>query len=1209
MKELKQDIRRILSERILVLDGAMGTMIQRHRLTEEQYRGTLFAAHPQSLKGNNDLLSLTQPEIIRSIHLDYLRAGADIISTNTFNANRISMADYAMESHSRDINVAAAKLAREAVEAYHAETGREAWVAGSVGPTNRTASMSPDVSDPGARTVTFAGLAEAYGEQVRGLIDGGADILLVETVFDGLNAKAALFAISGVFEEKGIELPVMVSGTITDASGRTLTGQTLEAFLITMSHFPLLSIGLNCALGAEQLRPFIEELSAKAPFFVSAHPNAGLPNQFAEYDQSAGFMGNIIRGILQNGWVNIIGGCCGTTPDHIKVIAGLAKGRAPRALPERKHITALAGLEPLVLRPDTNFVNIGERTNVAGSIKFARLIREGNFAAALDVARDQVEGGAQVIDICMDDAMIDGAAAMTRFINLMMSEPDIAKLPIMVDSSKWEVLEAGLRCIQGKPVVNSISLKEGEEDFLKKARLVRRYGAAAVVMLFDERGQADTFERRNEVADRSYRLLTEKAGFAPEDIFIDPNVLAIATGIEEHNNYAVDYIKATEYIKANLPYARVSGGVSNLSFSFRGNDPVREAMHAVFLYHAIKSGMDMGIVNPGLLKVYTSIEPDLLRLTEDVVMNRRKDATDRLLQYASGMKVGKQEEIGKHLEWRDGDVVSRIKHALVNGIDTFIEDDVEEARPQYDRALRVIEGPLMDGMNEVGDLFGSGRMFLPQVVKSARVMKKAVARLTPHIEAEMKTGEASSAGKVLLATVKGDVHDIGKNIVGVILSCNNYELIDLGVMVPAATILDTAVREKVDFIGLSGLITPSLEEMVHIASLMEERGMKTPLLIGGATTSEIHTAVRIAPVYSYSAVYVKDASRAVPVMSGLMADGGSLAVTLKDKYEKLRREHEASRREKKLVTLDTARKNGLRTEAPSPAPMLKGVINSGPVSIRELVDYIDWTFFFFAWKVNGKYPDIFNDPVKGTEARKLYDDALAMIERIIDERLMVAEALSGIFPAERHGDDVKLFPGNGSEEAWFRFLRNQEEKEPGHRNLCLSDFVAEKGDHAGAFVVTVRPVAQLPEGIAGDDYHTIMFRILADRFAESAAEWLHREIRVKHWGYAAGEALTAAELFKLKYWGIRPAPGYPACPDHTGKQVIFDLLRVPETIGVILTESFVMVPVSSVCGYIFASPGSSYFNVGTIGRDQLEDYAARCGITVEETAKWLAPNL
>ncbi|HPQ64950.1 MAG TPA: methionine synthase [Bacteroidales bacterium] len=1223
---MKRSVREALAGRILVLDGAMGTMIQRHRLTEEQYRGKEYASHPLPLKGNNDLLSITQPGIIRDIHLDYLRAGADIITTNTFNANRISMADYGMESLVYDMNVAAARLAQEAAEQYRTETGREAWVAGSAGPTNRTASMSPDVNDPGARTVTFTDLAEAYGEQVRGLIDGGADIILVETVFDGLNAKAALYAISGIMEEKGVDIPVMVSGTITDASGRTLTGQTLEAFLITMSHYPLLSIGLNCALGAEQLRPFVEEMSAKAPFFVSAHPNAGLPNQFAEYDQSAEYMGNIIKSFIQNGWVNIIGGCCGTTPDHIRVIASLAKGQNPRAVPERNHITALAGLEPLVIRRDSNFVNIGERTNVAGSIKFARLIREGNFAAALDVARSQVEGGAQVIDICMDDAMIDGVAAMKKFINILMSEPDIAKLPIMVDSSKWEVLEAGLQCIQGKPVVNSISLKEGEDDFLRKAKLVRRYGAAAVVMLFDEEGQAATFERRREVADRSYRLLTEKAGFPPEDIFIDPNILAIATGIEEHNNYAVDYIRCTEYIKANLPYARVSGGVSNLSFSFRGNDPVREAMHAVFLYHAIRAGMDMGIVNPGLLQVYTSVEPELLQLTEDVVLNRRRDATDRLLQYASTIKGEKQEEGKKQLAWREADVVSRIKHALINGIDTYIEEDVEEARPHYDRALRVIEGPLMDGMNEVGDLFGSGRMFLPQVVKSARVMKKAVARLTPYIEAEMKSGEASSSGKVLLATVKGDVHDIGKNIVGVILSCNNYEVIDLGVMVPAEKILETAEKERVDFIGLSGLITPSLEEMVHIASLMEERGMKTPLLIGGATTSEIHTAVRIAPVYSYNTVYVKDASRAVPVMSGLAATDSALAGSIREKYEKLRSDHEASRRQKRLLPLEAARANGMKTMQPMPAPAMPGVINSGPVSLRTLAEYIDWTFFFFAWKINGKYPDIFNDPVKGAEAKKLYDDALAMIERIISGDLMVAEALSGIFPAERQGDDVRLTTGpagsgpdgvsgnNGTVsvpagEVWLRFLRNQEEKEPGQHNLCLADFVAEKGDHAGLFVVSVKTVDPLPADFSGDDYRTIMLRILADRFAEAAAEWLHREIRVRHWGYAADEKLTAQEMFKVKYQGIRPAPGYPACPDHTGKKVIFDLLRVPETIGVTLTESYVMVPVSSVCGYIFASPGSSYFNIGTIGRDQLEDYAARCGITVEEAARWLAPNL
>ena len=1213
---LNRSVREALAERILVLDGAMGTMIQRHRLTEEQYRGAQYASHPRSLRGNNDLLSLTQPAIIRDIHLSYLRAGADITSTNTFNANRISLSDYDMEPLVYDINVAAARLAREAAEQHRAESGRESWVAGSVGPTNRTASMSPDVNDPGVRTVTFADLAEAYDEQVRGLIDGGVDILLVETIFDGLNAKAALFAISGVLEERGINVPVMVSGTITDASGRTLTGQTLGAFLITMSHYPLLSIGLNCALGAEQLKPFIEELAAKAPFHVSAHPNAGLPNQFAEYDQSPEYMGNIIRSFIRNRWVNIIGGCCGTTPDHIKVIASIAAGQKPRALPERKPVTALAGLEPLVIRPDSNFVNIGERTNVAGSLKFARLIREGNFAAALDVARDQVEGGAQVIDICMDDAMIDGVAAMRRFINIVMSEPDIARLPIMVDSSKWEVLEAGLQCIQGKPVVNSISLKEGEEEFLKKARLVRRYGAAAVVMLFDEKGQAATFERRREVADRSYRLLTEKAGFPPEDIFIDPNILAIATGIEEHNNYAVDYIKTTEYIKRNLPFARVSGGVSNLSFSFRGNNPVREAMHTVFLYHAIKAGMDMGIVNPGLLKVYTSVEPQLLQLTEDVVLNRRKDATDRLLQYASAMKEEKQDEETKRPEWREGDVETRIRHALVNGIDTYIEDDVEEARQQYDRALGVIESPLMDGMNEVGDLFGSGKMFLPQVVKSARVMKRAVARLTPYIKAEIKGGEATSAGKVLLATVRGDVHDIGKNIVEVILACNNYEVIDLGVMVPAEKIIDTAVKENVDFIGVSGLITPSLEEMVHIASLMEERGMKIPLLIGGATTSEIHTAVRIAPVYSYNTVYVKDASRAVSVMSGLAAADGSLGRSMKERYERLRHDHEASRRRKRLITLQAARANGMKTKQPMPAPAMPGIINSGPVSLRTLVDYIDWTYFFFAWKINGRYPDIFNDPVKGAEAKKLYDDAQVMIERIISEGLMRVEALSGIFPAERHGDDVKLFTGgtaSGSAaapgETWLRFLRNQEEKEPGQHNHCLADFVAEKDDHAGLFVVSVKTINPLPADIAGDDYRTIMLGILADRFAGAAAEWLHREIRVKHWGYAAGEQLTMAEMFRGRYQGIRPAPGYPACPDHTGKKVLFDILRVPETIDVTLTDSFAMVPVSSVCGYLFGSPGSSYFNVGTIGHDQLEDYAARCGMSVEAAAKWLAPNL
>lgn len=1205
----RQNIRDVLNDRILVLDGAMGTMIQRHHLKEEQYRGDLFAAHPRSQKGNNDLLSLTQPAIITSIHLEYLRSGADIISTNTFNANRISQGDYGQEEEVYRMNVASARLARAAADTYMSESGREVWVAGSVGPTNRTASMSPDVNDPGARSVTFSELAEAYGEQVGGLIDGGVDILLVETVFDGLNAKAALYAIRGELDKRGRELPVMVSGTITDASGRTLTGQTLEAFLITMSHYPLLSIGLNCALGAEQLKPFIEELARKAPFFVSAHPNAGLPNQFAEYDQTAAYMAGILDPVISNGWVNIIGGCCGTTPDHIRAIAALAGNHSPRRVPEREHQTALAGLEPLVIRSDSNFINIGERTNVAGSLKFARLIREGNYQAALEVARDQVEGGAQVIDVCMDDAMIDGITSMRQFINLMMSEPDIARLPLMVDSSRWDVIEAGLQCIQGKPVVNSISLKEGEEEFIARAKKIMRYGAAAVVMLFDEKGQADTFERRRDVAGRSYRLLTEKAGFPPEDIIIDPNVLAIATGIEEHNNYAVDYIRVTEYIKEKLPFARVSGGVSNLSFSFRGNDPVREAMHSVFLFHAIKAGMDMGIVNPGLLKVYTSVDPALLRLAEDVILNRRKDATDRLLQFAAGLSGTREAEGAKQLEWRSGDVVSRIRHALVNGLDSFIENDVEEARPLYGKALGIIEGPLMDGMNEVGDLFGSGRMFLPQVVKSARVMKRAVSKLTPYIEAEMKGGGSHSAGKVLLATVKGDVHDIGKNIVGVILSCNNYEIIDLGVMVPAEKILDTAEHEKVDFIGLSGLITPSLEEMVHVASLMEERGMKIPLLIGGATTSEIHTAVKIAPVYSFNCVHVKDASRAVPVMAGLKAPDGTMAITVKEKYEKLKSDHERSRKSKQLISLEEARNNGLFLKVPSPAPLVSGVVNPGIFDTEEIASMIDWTFFFFAWKISGRYPEVLGDPVKGPEAAKLYNDALRMINRIIKENLITVRGLSGIWPAVKRGDDIELFPDGESSSVWFRFLRNQEKKEAGKHNLCLSDFVTDHNDYAGAFVVTAALTDRLPEDISGDDYNRIMIHILADRFAEAAAEWLHHRVRTVYWGYAPGEDFSPEELFRGQYRGIRPAPGYPACPDHTGKQVIFDLLDAGNRIGVSLTSSYAMVPVSSVCGYLFASSESSYFNVGTIAPDQLNDYARREGITVEEAARWLAPNL
>jgi len=1206
---LKYPIESRLKERILVLDGAMGTQIQKHRLSEEDFRGSLYKEHMFPLKGNNDLLSVTQREIIKSIHLEYLDAGADIISTNSFNANAVSLADYGMEAMVHELNRAAAGVAREAADEFMMKSGREVWVAGSIGPTNRTASMSPDVNDPGARTITFRELADTYAEQARGLIEGGADILLIETVFDGLNAKAALFGIRGVIEELGKEIPVMVSGTITDASGRTLTGQTLEAFLVTMSHFPLLSIGLNCALGAGQLRPFISEMSARAPFFVSAHPNAGLPNQFGGYDQDAAYMGSIIEDFFKDGSVNIIGGCCGTTPDHIRAISSLAKRYKPRIRPEADHITRLSGLEPLAISAETNFVNVGERTNVAGSLRFARLIREEKYNEALEVARSQVEGGAQVIDVCMDDAMIDGVKAMQRFINMLMSEPDIARLPVMVDSSNWEVLEAGLQCIQGKPVVNSISLKEGEDEFIRKAKMINRYGAAAVVMLFDEKGQADSFERKKEIALRSYNALTVKASFPAEDIIFDPNILAIATGIDEHNNYAVDYIKAVEFIKTSLPYAKVSGGVSNLSFSFRGNDIVREAMHAVFLYHAIKAGMDMGIVNPGLLKVYTDIDADLLHLTEDVVLNRRKDATDRLLHFASRLRSEKTEEPGKQAEWRNRDVMGRIRHALVNGIDTYIEDDVEEARPLFNKALNIIEGPLMEGMNEVGDLFGSGRMFLPQVVKSARVMKKAVAHLTPFIEMENEGGESSKAGRVLLATVKGDVHDIGKNIVGVILSCNNYEVIDLGVMVPAETIIETAIREKADIIGVSGLITPSLEEMVHIASLMESKGLSIPLLVGGATTSEIHTAVKIAPVYSYPGVHVKDASRAVPVIAALISGDKAMLSTIKEKYERLRNDHEAAKEGRRIITLERARDNRYVTSQPAPPPQFKGVIRPERITTAELTWFIDWTFFFFAWKINGRYPDIFKDPVKGAEAKRLYDDAMILIERINNEGLITIETLMGIFDAERAGDDVKITRGDGSEDMYFRFLRNQEEKETGIRNLSLSDFVADKGDHAGAFVVSARVSESLPSEIRDDDYQNIMLRILADRYAEAAAEWLHREIRVKYWGYASDESLSAEDLFKVKYQGIRPAPGYPACPDHTGKKAIFDLLDVVNLTGITLTESYAMNPPSSVCGYIFANPGSSYFNIGKIGEDQLDDYVARTGLTREEARHWLAPNL
>jgi 5-methyltetrahydrofolate--homocysteine methyltransferase len=1216
---LKQHLEDIIKQKILILDGAMGTMIQKHNLQENDYRGEKFKDHSMLQKGNNDLLSLTKPGIIKGIHREYLESGADIITTNTFNSNRISMSDYGMESFVYKMNFQSAQLAVEAIKEYEntPEPGSH-FIAGTLGPTNRTASMSSDVNDPGARSVTFDALAEAYAEQARGLIDGGVHILLVETIFDVLNCKAALFAIDTVFEEKGIRLPVMVSGTITDASGRTLTGQTLEAFMVSVSHFPLFSIGLNCALGAEQLRPFVEELSAKSGFYVSVHPNAGLPNQFGEYDQSASYMASIAEDFMKERWVNIIGGCCGTTPLHIQKISEASKHYRARIKPDIKKYTRLSGLEVLTITPETNFVNVGERTNVSGSIKFARLIREEKYDEALAIARNQVEGGAQVIDICMDEAMLDSEKAMVKFVNLIMAEPDISKLPLMIDSSRWNVIESALKCIQGKSVVNSISLKEGEEVFLSHARKIRKYGAAAVVMLFDDKGQADTFERKIAVAERSYRLLVDKLGFPPEDIIFDPNVLAVATGIEEHNNYAVNFIRATEWIKQNLPYTRVSGGISNLSFSFRGTDKVREAMHSVFLFHAIKAGLDMAIVNPGMLQVYSEIPHDLLHLIEDVVLNRRRDSTERLVKFAEGIKnEGKKEE--KEDAWRALPVIDRIKHSLIRGIDEFIENDVEEARPLYTRSIELIEGPLMGGMNEVGDLFGSGKMFLPQVVKSARVMKKAVSKLAPYIEKESEGEEKKTAGKVLLATVKGDVHDIGKNIVGVVLSCNNYEIIDLGVMVPSEKIIDTAIKENVDFIGLSGLITPSLEEMVHVASEMERRKIKVPLLIGGATTSEIHAAVKVAPVYSNTVIHVKDASKAAGVLSALLQkDNSAYVSSIKEKYKKLRDDHSSRQGEKKLLSISEARGNKLYTDWQSfkiTDPLKPGLQVLNEIDLEELAGYIDWTFFFFAWKISGKYPAIFSDPLKGVEAKKLFDDAQMYLKEIISGKLLTAKGVFGVFPAVSEGDDVKILTGENNREvkSVFRFLRNQEIKEKGIPNLSLADYIAPETtgltDNIGAFVVSVTIEDEANARYKEDDYATIMIRILTDRLAEAAAEWLHEKVRREYWGSVPDENLAIEDLLKLKYKGIRPAPGYPACPDHTEKRILFDLLGAEKRIGAGLTENFAMVPPASVSGYIFSHPESIYFNIGKIGADQLKDYALRKNMTIDEAARWLAPNL
>ncbi|BDQ03476.1 methionine synthase [Ignavibacterium sp.] len=1389
--------KKLLSERILILDGAMGTMIQRHKLTEEQYRGERFKDHPYDLKGNNDILCLTQPEIIKGIHRAYFEAGADIVETNTFNGTPISQADYHTEHLVYEINFEAARIAKEVAEEFNkTDPIKPRFVAGALGPTNKTLSISPNVNDPGYRAVTFDEMVDAYYQQTKGLVDGGVDILLIETIFDTLNAKAAIIAIQNYLEEKNIELPLMISGTIVDMSGRTLSGQTVEAFYISISHAKnLVSVGLNCALGAKQMRPFVEDLSNIADKFISVYPNAGLPNEMGGYDETPQSMASVLEDFLASGFVNIVGGCCGTTPDHIRAIAEIVKHHKPRIPKPQEPYLRLSGLEPVILRPDSNFMNIGERTNVAGSKKFARLIKEEKYDEALSVARDQVEGGAQVLDVNMDEGMLDSEKAMTKFLNLLEAEPDIAKLPIMIDSSKWSVIEAGLKCLQGKGIVNSISLKEGEEVFKEHAKKILSYGAAVIVMAFDEKGQADTFERRIEICKRAYDILTKEVGFPPQDIIFDPNILAIATGMSEHNNYAVDYIEATRWIKQNLPLAKVSGGVSNLSFSFRGNDVVREAMHSAFLYHAIKAGMDMGIVNAGQLVVYEDIPKDLLELVEDVILNRRTDATERLIDFAE--KIKKQDKVHieeKKDEWRNLSVEERLKHALIKGITDYIDDDIAEALEKYSAPLEIIEGPLMAGMNVVGDLFGAGKMFLPQVVKSARVMKKAVAILEPFIakpqissgneslipspspkekganasssesdkfdwmtadpgvygllkefvkqnrsnptEAEEKMwellrdrrlenykfrrqhiigkyiadfvcleqkliieidglihqlpdnkesdeirtqwlnevgfkvirftneqvikdtknvleeiiknlkvpsfggdlGEASNregfdeakeedlgGASVLLATVKGDVHDIGKNIVAVVLGCNSYNVIDLGVMVHAEKIIQTAIDKKVDVIGLSGLITPSLDEMVHVAKEMQRRGLKIPLLIGGATTSRVHTAVKIDPSYDGAVIHVLDASRSVPVVSSLLnpdeTERRKYIQSVKDEYKKLREDYLKKKTDKQLIPIEKARENKLKidwSKSQIKKPNKLGVTVLKNYSLSVLRNYIDWTPFFQTWELKGKYPAIFDDEKIGSEAKKLFDDANKLLEKVVSENLLTANAVFGLFPANSVGDDIEVYSDESRKGVLtvLHTLRQQMQKTVGQPNIALADFVAPKDsgliDYIGAFAVTAgigieKLIREFEKN--HDDYNSIMIKAIADRLAEAFAEHLHELVRKEYWGYASDENLTNEELIKENYIGIRPAPGYPAQPDHTEKPIIFDLLKVEEHSGIKLTESMAMYPAASVSGLYFAHPEAKYFQVGKIDKDQVLDYHRRKGMSVEEIERWLSPNL
>ncbi len=1214
----------LLKQKILILDGAMGTMIQRYRLTEEDYRGERFSDWPSDLKGNNDLLVLTQPDIIKAIHTEYLEAGADIVETNTFGANAATLRDYGMQELNYEMNVAGARAAREACDAI-ATADKPRFVAGVLGPTSQTCSISPDVNDPAARKITFDQLVEDYSIATNGLIDGGADTILIETIFDTLNAKAAIFAVKSVFEQRGMELPIMISGTITDQSGRTLTGQVTEAFYNSLAHAKPISIGLNCALGAEELRQYVEELSRIANCYVSAHPNAGLPNPLAEtgYDDTPENMAGFIKEWAESGFLNIIGGCCGTSPGFIKAIAETVKDIAPRKIPEIEVECRLSGLEPFNINKDSLFVNVGERANVTGSAKFKRLILEGQFDEALDVCREQVENGAQVIDINMDEAMLDGKAAMIHYLNLVASEPDISRVPVMVDSSKWEIIEAGLKCIQGKGIVNSISMKEGKEQFVEHAKLIKKYGAATVVMAFDEKGQADTFERKTEICKKSYDILVNEVGFPPEDIIFDPNIFAVATGIEEHNNYAVDFIEATRWIKQNLPHAKVSGGVSNVSFSFRGNNPVREAIHAVFLYHCIKAGMDMGIVNAAQLAVYDDLPQELRERVEDVVLNRRDDSTDRLLEIADNYRGDGVKAKKEDLEWRSWPVGKRIEHAMVKGIDNYVVEDTEEARQTFDRPIQVIEGPLMDGMSVVGDLFGAGKMFLPQVVKSARVMKKAVAHLIPFIEEEKAEGAAQSNGKILMATVKGDVHDIGKNIVGVVLQCNNFEVFDIGVMVPTATILEAAIEHDVDVIGLSGLITPSLEEMTHIAKELQRLGFTKPVMIGGATTSKAHTAVKITAHYDHPIVWVKDASRAVGVAQSLISPElrEKFVADLNADYQGVRERHASRQKETRWLTLAQARANKKQIDWANyqpTTPSFTGTKVFDDFPLQELVKHIDWTPFFHSWELKGSYPKIFDDAEKGEEARKLFADAQAMLKQIIEEKWLGAKGIIGLYPANAVGDDIEVYKDGSRTEviSTFHNLRQQQEKAKGKPNRCLTDFVAPKDsgvkDYIGAFAVTTgigidERVAEFERN--HDDYNAIMLKALADRLAEAFAEVMHLRVRKEFWGYAADESLSHEQMVKEEYKGIRPAAGYPACPDHTEKDLIWELMDVNANTGIWLTEAKAMVPTAAVSGVYYGHPDSSYFGVGKINREQVEEYAQRKGISMADAEYWLAPNL